>query len=94
MSLVGTWVIDERDCHALIELGDVLLEFDEDGGLTYVIREHDKSQIILMRYEIDGNVLITDQPSAPRIERTVFSLSAGGLLRLAFGGEPYTFKRQ
>ncbi len=93
MKLVGSWVVDEADQRARADLGDVLLEFDEHGGLTYVIRSHDKNQIILMTYEIDGNTIITDQPSAPQVRRTVFSLSDDGLLTLAFGGEPYRFRR-
>jgi hypothetical protein len=91
--LVGTWVVDESDRHALAELGDVLLEFNESGGLTYVIRGDGKQQVILMQYEVEGDTIITDQPSAPRVERTKFSFSDDGTLVLAFGGEPFTFKR-
>lgn len=93
MMLVGTWVVDESDRHALAELGDAMLEFDENGGLTYVIRGDGKQQIILMQYEVDGDTIVTDQPSAPRVERTSFSLSDDGRLVLAFGGEPFTFRR-
>ena len=93
MRLVGAWVVDESDQHTLAELGDVLLQFDNNGGLTYVIRTDGKQQVILMRYEVDGDVIVTDQPSAPRVERTLFSLSDDGRLVLAFGGEPFTFRR-
>lgn len=93
MTLIGTWVVDEADRHALAELGHVVLEFDEYGGLTYIIRADGKQQIILMRYEVDGDTIVTDQPSAPRVERTSFSLSDDGKLVLAFGGEPFTFRR-
>lgn len=93
MMLVGIWVVDESDRHALAELGDAMLEFDENGGLTYVIRGDGKQQIILMQYEVDGDTIVTDQPSAPRVERTSFSLSDDGRLVLAFGGEPFTFRR-
>lgn len=93
MTLIGTWVVDESDRHALAELGDVLLDFNENGALTYVIRADGKQQIILMQYEVDGDAIVTDQPSAPRVERTSFSLSDDGKLVLAFGGEPFTFRR-
>ena len=93
MTLVGMWVIDESDRHALAELGNVLLEFDENGGLTYIIRGEGERQIILMQYEVDGDTIITDQSSAPRVERTSFSISDDGRLVLAFGGEPFTFRR-
>jgi hypothetical protein len=93
MNLVGSWRVHESDDHALADLGDVLLEFHEDGALTYLIRGADKDQVILLRYRIEGDTIVTDQPSAPQVERTAFSLSEDGVLMLAFGGVPYRFKR-
>ncbi|WP_296554731.1 hypothetical protein [Pigmentiphaga sp.] len=75
---------------ARADLGDVLLEFDEDGNLTYVVRGEKTDQIIKLRYEIDGDTIVTDQPSAPQTERTAFSLEDRELT-LAFGGVPYRF---
>ena len=94
MNLVGAWVVDETDARALADLGDVLLEFGEDGGLIYTIRGQDKDQIIKLRHRIEGPTIVTDQPSAPQIERTAFSLSEDGVLTLAFRGTPYRFKRR
>jgi hypothetical protein len=93
MTLIGRWVIDESDQHTLEKFGNVVLEFDEDGGLTYIIRSDGKQQIMLMRYEVDGDTIITDQPSHPSVERTAFSLSDDGLLMLALDGEPSNFRR-
>lgn len=93
MNLDGIWVVDHADQRALHELGDVLLEFRDDGSLRYTIRSGEKSQIILLHYEIDGETLVTDQPSAPRVERTAFSFSDDGALVLFYGGQPYRFKR-
>jgi len=87
-------VVDETDARALAELGDVLMEFGEGGGLAYTIRTKDRQQIMLLRYWIEGSTIVTDQPSAPKIERTVFSLSDDGVLTLNFGGTPYRFTRQ
>lgn len=92
MNLIGTWVLDETDESARADLGDVLLEFDEDGNLTYVVRGEKTDQIIKLRYQIDGDTIVTDQPSAPQTERTAFSL-ADKELTLAFGGTPYRFCR-
>jgi hypothetical protein len=92
MSLVGAWIVDKSNAAALAELGDVLLEFGDDGGLLYTIRGQDKHQIIKLRYQIEGSTIVTDQPSAPRVERTEFSL-ADDVLTLAFGGVPYRFVR-
>jgi hypothetical protein len=94
MNLVGTWIVKDTDKRTLAELGDVVLEFQENGGLTYTIRGPAKDQIIKLRYKIEGSTLVTDQPSAPRVERTAFSISDDGVLTLAFVGVPYRFARQ
>ena len=94
VSIAGTWVVDETDRRALADLGDVLLKFGADGSLTYVIRSGDRQQIIKLRYQVDGSTIVTDQPSAPRIERTAFTLSEGGVLTLAFEGMDYRFRRR
>ncbi|MBR1131612.1 hypothetical protein [Bradyrhizobium iriomotense] len=93
MSLLGAWLIDDTDKVALARLGDVLLEFDENGGLRYTIREQGKRQIINLRYRVEGSTIVTDQPSAPQVERTEFSFPEDGVLTLAFGGVPYRFVR-
>jgi hypothetical protein len=63
------------------------LNFKEGGMLEYTIPGADKDQIIFLTYRIEGSVLITDQPSHPREERTTFQLTPDGKLRLAYGGE-------
>jgi len=93
MNLIGRWIADKSDTLTISELGNVLLEFDEDGSLAYVIRLEDREQIIKLQYRIDGDVIVTDQPSAPRVERTAFSLSDDEVLTLSFGGVPYQFIR-
>lgn len=94
MNLIGNWVVDGTDGRAMADLGDVGLTFGEDGALIYTIRCQDKDQIIKLRYQIDGTTIVTDQPSAPRVERTEFSFSEDGLLTLALGGVPYRFVRR
>jgi hypothetical protein len=94
MNLVGTWIVKDTDERALADLGDVVLEFQESGGLIYTIRGRAKDQIIKLRYKIEGSTIVTDQPSAPRVERTAFSISDDGVLTLAFGGVPYRFTRR
>src|SRR5712691_50148 len=48
------------------------LEFLEDGRLAYAILTENSTQIMRMTYRVDGAVLVTDQPSHPREERTRF----------------------
>lgn len=93
MRLLGAWVVDEADTRALAELGDVLMEFHEDGRLTYTIRSETKKQIILMKYKIEGDTIVTDQPSSPRVERTAYVLCLDGTLTLEFNGVTCRFRR-
>ena len=94
MNLIGAWAVDKSDHRALADLGDVLLEFGEGGGLIYTVRGRDKNQVIKLCYRIEGATIVTDQPSAPQVERTQYTLSEDGILSLAFGGVPYRFTRQ
>jgi hypothetical protein len=94
MSLIGIWAVDVTDTQAFADLGDVLLDFKEDGRLIYTIRADAKHQIMNLRYSIEGSTIVTDQPSMPKVERTKFLLSEGGVLSLEFGGVYYRFRRQ
>jgi hypothetical protein len=93
MNLLGTWIIDETDKRALTKFGDVVMEFHDDGNLTYTIRAKDKTQIIKLIYWIEGATLVTDQPIAQKVERTAFQLTDDGKLVLFFEGVPYRFRR-
>jgi hypothetical protein len=93
MNLVGAWVVDETDALTLERWGNVVLEFDESDGLSCTLRGNDKDEIIVLRYQVEDSTLITDQPSAPRVERTQFSFTPDGVLVLAFGGVPSRFVR-
>ena len=92
MILVGTWALSKEDAYARADLGDVILDFDEDGNLIYFVRGEETGQIIKLRYQIDDDTIITDQPSAPQTERTSFFLE-DRTLTLVFGGKAYRFHR-
>ncbi len=93
MKLLGEWNVDPSDKGAIAELGDVTMVFGDGGELTYTIHTPTKRQIMLMRYRVDGDVIMSQQPSAPREERTRFSIADDGILTLEFGGTPYRFRR-
>jgi hypothetical protein len=93
MNLVGLWEIDKADRQALAAVGDVVLDFGDDGVLVYAVRGEDSAQIFDLRYHVEGNVVVTDQPSAPRVERTAFAFADDGSLTLAFGDVPCRFLR-
>jgi hypothetical protein len=84
--LLGRWTTDPTDTDAIKEYGGTTVVFSDDGGLTYIIHVEGKDQVILMNYRIEDSVLVTDQPSQPGEERTVFSITPEGKLVLEFGG--------
>jgi uncharacterized protein (TIGR03066 family) len=90
MSLVGRWRLTRSE----EPLGDdVVLEFHPDGKLTYVIREGAKGQVMNLTYRVDGDTIVTDQPSQPKEESTRFSIDADGTLMLSLGGRRSWFQR-
>jgi hypothetical protein len=84
--LVGEWESDPGDQRARDSYGEVAMEFHEGGFMKYVIREGTKEQIMFLRYRVEGDELITDQPSAPREERTRFRFTSDGRLVLEYEG--------
>jgi hypothetical protein len=67
--------------------------FRPDGTLQYSVLSGARWQIMKLRYRVEGDVLVTDQPSAPREERTKFFLGPDGTLSLEFGGSRSLFRR-
>lgn len=90
--LLGRWAVDPSDAATVHALGDVVMEFEEHGKLRYVIRAVEKDQIILMTYRIEGDHVITDQPSHPNPQTTRFFVR-GQSLQLDFEGVPSKFVR-
>jgi hypothetical protein len=84
--LAGRWVTDPTDQSSLQEYGQATLEFLPDGRLFYTIYRDDKEEVMLLTYVIEGDILITDQPSSPRRRRTPFLLTPDGKLVLIYEG--------
>jgi hypothetical protein len=91
--IIGRWRSDPDDPEAITMYGDVSLDFSRNGALAYTIHTEGKRQIVLMTYRIDGDVLITDQPSEPKEERTRFKITAAGKLVLEHEHRPSTYVR-
>jgi len=68
-------------------------DFRADGRLHYSVLSGDRWQIMKMVYRVEGDVIVTDQPSSPREERTRFALQPDGTLILELGGERTRFRR-
>ena len=83
--LVGRWRLIRSEAPGPSQ--SVILEFSPDGALTYSIRLPDRTQILNLTYKVDGNNILSDQPSAPRKESTRFSIDSKGVLELEKSGE-------
>lgn len=79
-ALLGTWRTDSSDESSLAEYGDVSMHFEPTGALTYTVHGAISVQILNLTYRVDGTVMITDQPSKPREERTKFAFAPDGRL--------------
>ncbi len=77
-----------------METGDgVTMTFTEDGKLVYVIHQKDSKQIMNLVFRVEGNHLVTNQPTHPREERTRFLFDAEGNLILDYDGNRSWFSR-
>ncbi len=68
-------------------------DFREDGTLYYSVLAGTRWQIMKLTYRVGGDTIITNQPSAPREERTRFALAQDGTLTLESGGVQGLFRR-
>ena len=90
-ALTGRWRLVHTEGPANFE--HVTMEFGADGGLQYSIELADRIQIMNLTYSVSGDVIITNQPSAPREERTRFEIGADGRLELHHGDSRLWFER-
>ena len=91
--LIGIWHSDPRDIHSLESYGRVTLNFTKDRQLVYTIHADGKNEIILLNYRVEGQFLVTDQPSQPSEERTRFSITPDGNLILHYEEHESTYIR-
>ena len=80
--LLGFWRTDPADEWSLREYGDVSLRFEKGNKLEYTVHLPNKDQTVQLSYRVDGNWLVTDQPSLPREERAEFFFSSDGRLAI------------
>lgn len=85
-ALEGGWRSDPTDDRGLRAFGQVEMWFRTDGTLTYTVHKTEKDEVSRLIYRVEGDVLVTDQPSAPREERTRFRIGEDGKLRLGESG--------
>jgi hypothetical protein len=91
--IVGDWQQVHRE-ESAEEGVDVTILFSPNGQLTYTIHSADHDQIILLNYGVEGDVLVTDQPSAPRQARTRFWFEGNETLVLEYEGSKAWYRRR
>jgi hypothetical protein len=55
----------------------VTMTFTPDGNLVYVIHRERKDEKMNLVFSVDGDCLVTNQPSRRQTERTEFAFDAG-----------------
>lgn len=85
--LIGSWKIDPSDTKSIELFGNTKMEFTSDGKLIYRIETNNKLQQINLLYKTSGNVLVTDQPSHPSKEETIYEVLPDGRLKLVLDGQ-------
>ena len=71
----------------------VELEFLPNGELLYSVDAGDRWRVARLIYRVDGDVLVTDQASDPREERTRFRFQPDGVLVLEFDGRQSRYRQ-
>lgn len=82
--LIGKWRLIDTQGH--VDVGDegVTMEFFADGNCDYTIHSADKDQIMKLTYRIEGDCIVSNQPSHPKEETTRFSFDDEERLILEF----------
>jgi hypothetical protein len=88
--LLGCWQL-VRAAEDAVEPAEA--EFREDGWLLYSVLSGSRWQVMRLKFRVEGDLVVTDQPSAPREERTRYSLEPDGTLLLEFGGTRSRYRR-
>jgi hypothetical protein len=90
--LLGTWRLVRSDGE--IDSGnDITMSFMGNGRLLYVIHQNDSDEIMNLVFTVDGDRLMTNQPSRLRTESTKFLFDGEGHLVLDYGGSRTWFAR-
>lgn len=90
-SIIGLWILIENDTEAASK-EKVFMEFKPNGELILTYSSREKDSIIFLTYKIQGDVLVTDQPSHPRAEESSFYLT-GKNLEIITNGEHSSYRR-
>jgi len=83
--LIGRWRLAVDDLAARRRFGEHALELTPHGELVQSTVTPGGLTRVLLTWRLEGDVMVTDQPSAPKVERLKVSLLPGGQLMLGEG---------
>ena len=91
--LLGTWRLMRSD--PSLDFGPgVRMEFQRGGHLQYRLSVDGRELVVPLVYRTTGDLLETDNPAAPHVTSTRFTLGAGDMLILDFAGAQAIFVRE
>ena len=91
--LFGRWRLMRSD--PVLDFGPgVRMEFCPGGHLRYTLAVEGHELVVPLIYRVTGDLLETDNPSAPHAMSTHLSLGAGDMLILDFAGARAMFVRE
>lgn len=91
--LYGRWRLLRADAGLDFAPG-VAMEFAPGGRLRYSFDVGDRLQVVALVYQVEGNVLRTDNPSAGHAVETHFRLGEAGVLEFDFSGARAWFVKE
>jgi hypothetical protein len=92
-ALIGRWRLAVDDVSARRRYGEHALELTTHGDLVQSTVTPGGLTRVLLTWRLEGDVLITDQPSAPHVERQKVALLPKGQLILGEGIEASRYLR-
>lgn len=91
--LFGMWRLMRSD--PSLDFGPgVRMEFQRGGHLQYRLSVDGRELVVPLVYRTTGDLLETDNPAAPHVTSSRFTLGAGDMLILDFAGAQAIFVRE
>ena len=91
--LLGRWRLLRAES-ALDFAPGVCMDFRRGGRLLYSFSVEGHAQTVPLIYQVEGDVLRTDNPAATHAVETHYALGAGGVLVLDFSGARAWFVKE
>ena len=91
-SLIGCWRLVTASADLGLA-GEDEMQFKDEENLIYAVDAGNKWQLMLLTYRIDGEEIVSNQPSQPRYERSAFRFTDSGELVMKYKNGEAVFRR-